>query len=308
MKINLVNNGIFPITKDKDGKLLSDLPDTGYTIAGTIQGEGALTGAPSLFIRTSGCNLRCIFRDDKGGATPCDTSYSSHYAEKNMTEIEDIISIIKHNQGNIKHVIVSGGEPTLQHEALAELLKQLQALGLHTTIETNATIFTREIAEHTNLISMSPKLRSSNPTADGVNLASSIDNKITYNAKWEAKHERDRKNIEVIQQYIDSCYKLDSLALASSGIREPNYNARKPDKSFQLKFVVSCTEDLLEIEEEFIQHLQGVELIDIMLMPEGITVDELMERGKWVVAEAIKRGWRFTPRLHTLLWGLKRST
>lgn len=305
MKINLVNNGIFPITKDKDGKLLSDLPDTGYTIAGTIQGEGLLTGAPSLFIRTSGCNLRCIFRDDKGGATPCDTSYSSHYAEKNMTEIEDIISVIKHNMGNIKHVIVSGGEPTLQHVALAELLKQLQELGLHTTIETNATIFTPEIAEHTNLISMSPKLRSSNPTEEGVSLASSIDNKIAYNAKWEAKHERDRKNIEVIQQYVDSCYKKDS---SNPDYAEPNYNARKPDKSFQLKFVVSCPEDLLEIENEFIQYLHGVENIDIMLMPEGITVDELMERGKWVVAEAIKRGWRFTPRLHTLLWGLKRST
>lgn len=59
MKINLVNNGIFPIVYDKNGELINEDLDTGFNIAGTLQGEGKLVGTPCLFIRTSGCNIRC---------------------------------------------------------------------------------------------------------------------------------------------------------------------------------------------------------------------------------------------------------
>lgn len=299
MKINLVNNGIFPILKDKNGELLKTTPDTGYSISGVFQGEGALIGVPVLFIRTSGCNLRCVFRDNKGGATPCDTAYSSHYAETNLTEIEDIIATVKQNAGNIKHVVVSGGEPTLQKEPLAELLKRLQEEGFHTTIETNATIYTDDIAKYTSLISMSPKLSTSNPTKQAVELAQKVDSKLKYNEKWEKKHDEVRKNIKVIQQYIDSCYLIDSYTTSP----EPNYSNRKRNKDFQLKFVISKPEDLIEIEEDFLKHLHGVEPTDIMLMPEGVTPQELMERGGWVAEEAIKRGWVFAPRLHCLMFG-----
>ena len=49
--LHLAKDGIFPITKDKDGKLLKELPASGLHVAGTIQGEGKLNGVPSLFIR-----------------------------------------------------------------------------------------------------------------------------------------------------------------------------------------------------------------------------------------------------------------
>ncbi len=298
-KINLVNNGIFPITKDKDGNSLSEKLDTEYSVAGTFQGEGALIGVPVLFIRTSGCNLRCVFRDNKGGATPCDTAYSSHYAETNLTEIEDIVSVVNQNRGNINHIVISGGEPTLQKEVLAELLQRLQQEGFHTTIETNATIYTDDIAKYTNLISMSPKLKTSNPTKEAVELAHKIDPKLKYNEKWEKKHDEIRRDIPAIQKYIDSCFNGDS----TSTYFEINYNKRKVHKSFQLKFVVSKVEDLDEIENDFIKHLKGVRPTDIYLMPEGITPQELMERGGWVAEEAIKRGWVFAPRLHCLMFG-----
>ena len=52
--LHLAKDGIFPITKDKDGKLLKELPASGLHVAGTIQGEGKLNGIPSLFIRLAG--------------------------------------------------------------------------------------------------------------------------------------------------------------------------------------------------------------------------------------------------------------
>lgn len=55
--LHLAKDGIFPITKDKDGKLLKEVPASGLHVAGTIQGEGKLNGIPSLFIRLAGCNL-----------------------------------------------------------------------------------------------------------------------------------------------------------------------------------------------------------------------------------------------------------
>ena len=52
--LHLAKDGIFPITKDKDGKLLKELPASGLHVPGTIQGEGKLNGIPSLFIRLAG--------------------------------------------------------------------------------------------------------------------------------------------------------------------------------------------------------------------------------------------------------------
>lgn len=49
--LHLAKDGIFPIMKDKDGKLLKELPASGLHVAGTIQGEGKLNGIHSLFIR-----------------------------------------------------------------------------------------------------------------------------------------------------------------------------------------------------------------------------------------------------------------
>ena len=46
--LHLAKDGIFPITKDKDGKLLKELPASGLHVAGTIQGEGKLNGVTSI--------------------------------------------------------------------------------------------------------------------------------------------------------------------------------------------------------------------------------------------------------------------
>ena len=115
MKLNLVNGGIFPIK----GKLNED--STGFQYSGTFQGEGKLTGTACLFIRTSACNLRCAWVGLDGNGSLCDTPYSSHNPEKNQMEVEDIVKIVVENtrEQNINHVVISGGEPTMQTDALA---------------------------------------------------------------------------------------------------------------------------------------------------------------------------------------------
>ena len=276
MEINLVQGGIFPIF----GK--TDKDSTGFATAGTFQGEGKLTGTSCLFIRTSGCNLRCAWVGLDGKGSPCDTPYSSHTPEKNKTEIDEIIEIIKENtqKQNIKHIIVSGGEPMLQFKPLRELLRKLKENGYHTTVETNATIYDEECAKYIDLVSMSPKLSTSTPWK-----ANLKDTGIDYSEKWAKKHEKIRRNIPVIQSFIDDRKKLEN--------------------DFQLKFVVANDDDLKEIEI-MLSELKNFEPSDVMLMPEGVTVNTLNKRTGWIAEQALLRGWRFCPRLHIMMFGKNR--
>ena len=276
MKINLVQGGIFPIL----GKTKKD--STGFVTAGTFQGEGKLTGTACLFIRTSGCNLRCAWKGLDGKGSLCDTPYSSHAPEKNQMNIEDIVKIVKENttSQNIKHVVLSGGEPFLQYKAIGPLLKRLKEEGYHTTVETNATIYDELSAENTDLMSMSPKLSTSTPWEDNLKGTSA-----TYSEKWAIKHEKVRRNIEVMQSFIDS--------------------SKKNNTDFQLKFVVSSENDIKEIED-ILEELTGYEPSDVMLMPEGVDVDTLNKRTGWIAEQALLRGWRFAPRLHIMMFGKNR--
>ena len=123
--LHLAKDGIFPIMKDKDGKLLKELPASGLHVAGTIQGEGKLNGIPSLFIRLAGCNLHCTWKTLAGNTCECDTAYAAFKVENSFSlPVEEIVRIIGHNRGNIDHIVITGGEPFLQADNLGERLKK----------------------------------------------------------------------------------------------------------------------------------------------------------------------------------------
>jgi 7-carboxy-7-deazaguanine synthase len=117
----------------------------------TVQGEGRFTGAPSYFIRTSGCNLRCWW---------CDTPYTSHSPEGNLTSLDPLIE--RTLASGARHVVITGGEPMLFPEQVAYLIDRLRAHGVISTVETNGTIYDERVRP--DLWSVSPKLPSAEPT------------------------------------------------------------------------------------------------------------------------------------------------
>ena len=80
----------------------------------SIQGEGVLTGVPSVFVRTSGCNLRCNW---------CDTPYASWNPEGKQLSVADIVAEVKRFTA-ARHVGLTGGEPMLAKD-LPELAAQV---------------------------------------------------------------------------------------------------------------------------------------------------------------------------------------
>ena len=96
----------------------------------SIQGEGKLTGMPSVFIRTSGCNLRCTWCD-----TPR-TSWESAGEARDL-DIDEILRRIREHAG--RYVVLTGGEPLLAPD-VDELTRRITADGYHLTIETAATV------------------------------------------------------------------------------------------------------------------------------------------------------------------------
>ncbi len=143
----------------------------------SVQGEGLLLGVPSVFVRTSGCNLRCRW---------CDTPYASWNPEGEEMTPEEIARRVK--AYDCPHVVLTGGEPMVA-SGIRELAALLQSAGLHITIETAATIPPEGIACH--LASLSPKLADSTPSEE---LAGA----------WSTRHEATRSRPEVIRQWMEN--------------------------------------------------------------------------------------------------------
>ncbi|HBY63828.1 MAG TPA: radical SAM protein, partial [Solibacterales bacterium] len=97
----------------------------------SIQGEGILVGTPSLFVRTSGCNLRCVW---------CDTPYTSWAPEGEETNLGPLIHRLRVGTAHIKHLVITGGEPMMQHD-IAVFTKNVRTIRKHITIETAGTLF-----------------------------------------------------------------------------------------------------------------------------------------------------------------------
>ena len=74
---------------------------------------------------------------------------------------------------------------------------------------------------------------------------------------------------------------------------------------YQLKPVVSCEEDLVEID--YIQDRLDIPNDKVWLMPEGLTPEQLNERRVWLMGLCEKEGYNFTDRLHIIAYGDKRG-
>lgn len=145
----------------------------------SIQGEGKLLGVPSVFVRASGCNLRCSW---------CDTPYASWEPEGEDLGVEEIVRRVGEAGGPAaRHAVLTGGEPLIMPD-VEPLAAALRGAGYHLTVETAATVY-KPLA--VDLASLSPKLSNSTPHERA-------------GGRFAAAHEKARMNLDVIQRFIDT--------------------------------------------------------------------------------------------------------
>lgn len=143
----------------------------------SVQGEGKLSGVPSVFVRASGCNLRCTW---------CDTPYASWNPEGEDVPVARIVERVRAFPA-ARHLVFTGGEPMIMPDAV-ELCESLKTEGYHVTVETAGTVF---VAAPIDLASLSPKLANSTPhDREG--------------GRFARAHERLRLNVPVLQKFIDA--------------------------------------------------------------------------------------------------------
>lgn len=101
----------------------------------SVQGEGTMIGRPSVFLRLGSCNLHCVW---------CDTAYTwdwkryNYEKELEFMSKDDVRDRILHYK--CQRLVVTGGEPLLQQNALVRLLNDLKERNFYIEIETNGTL------------------------------------------------------------------------------------------------------------------------------------------------------------------------
>lgn len=233
------------------------------------QGEGPFQ-IPTILIRFVGCRLRCQF-----GNSFCDTFLNSWSPEKGKYSMQDIIDYLGANS-QIKHILISGGGPTLNAEYLMQLCAVIKYADsdYRITIETEGSEFVKTQADY---ISLSPKLKSSTPKPGSIR----PDGKIVTESDRD-RHEKWRTNYDAMRQLID--YHSD----------------------YWLKPVVSDMEDLKEIK--LIQDTLNIPNNKVWLMPAGVTFEQLNLIAPTLVNYAVDNGYRYSDRLHIRVFGNVRLT
>lgn len=162
----------------------------------SVQGEGCLVGVPSVFVRASGCNLRCDW---------CDTPYASWTPEGREMRIEEILREVARHPS--RFVVVTGGEPMVAKD-IRVLLALLREEGMHVTLETAGTVPPE--GARVDLASISPKLANSRPDPGRAGAA------------WVDRHERTRLQPGVLRLWLEQAedFQLKFVISSEEDLRE----------------------------------------------------------------------------------------
>lgn len=241
----------------------------GPEIFHTVQGEGISAGCPAVFIRTSRCNLHCVW---------CDTDHTWNFEGTPWPHEKDALpGYTKHRKADVTielsptdaarailaygcpRVVITGGEPLLQEKELLETAQLILAEmpDCIFEVETNGTrIPSPEFGEIVHQFNVSPKLTNAGMP----------------------------ENLRIVPE---------SLA----------HFAASPKAWF--KFVVATPSDLAEIQT--LRSRFAIPPQRILLMPEGRTAAELDLSAPQLAELCRDLGYRFCDRLHIRLWGDKRG-
>lgn len=239
-----------------------------------IQGEGSSIGTPMILIRTNGCNLLCQF----GLNSICDaweTSWDSGKEKERKWSLSEIREVI-HQNPQIKHAMLTGGEPLLSSTLFKSIVRVCREEGLLVEVETNGSIYTDDLDDELNLVSISPKL------SDSIPIVGNFIKEINREVEWKDQelHLKNYRNIGSLREWVK------------------NYN-------YQLKFVIS---DESQIREALsLTSVIGASLRNVYFMPEGLTREQLESKRQWLYERCLHLGVKYTDRLHILVYDNKKG-
>jgi len=143
----------------------------------SFQGEGPLAGVRQVFVRFSGCHLRCVYCDtpeswERSAGWRLETSPGAREFEPRANPVgsADVLAILRDWNGKLQHhsVAITGGEPLLQPDFLRSLARGAKEFGLPTYLDTSGTLADRleSVADVVDIFALDLKL----PSCPGVKL------------------------------------------------------------------------------------------------------------------------------------------
>lgn len=149
----------------------------------SLQGEGFNTGTASVFVRLSGCNLRCAF---------CDTNHQPH----TMMSLPEIVDeVMRYPSATL--IVLTGGEPALHIDD--KLIKALKMTGKTIAIETNGTL---PLPEGIDWVTLSPKTAFQGGNSLPCVLTSCNELKVVYTGQDLSQYD----SIEAQHRFLQPCY------------------------------------------------------------------------------------------------------
>lgn len=288
----------------------------------SIQGEGIRAGYPAIFIRVSGCNLRCVF-----GNTICDTAYSSFSPEKGSVTTDDVFDFCCKKHGQVRDIVITGGEPMLYKD---QLIKMMNAIAHRReyeqgdnycypvfTIETNGTlpiIEDEDIPDAQLLISCSPKLSTAFTATAGVPISLPDGTTVTFTQKQIDNYNSRRINIDNLANMVLRQMRMPQFKFVYSSeasvmeikdiLHRLNNRITELEKSRKNIFKDSNGNICYRHNQV---HEDPSVMYNVYLMPEGIDEETLQKTRQGAVNACIENNWRYTDRLHIIIWGMKRG-
>lgn len=177
----------------------------------SLQGEGRWAGRPAVFVRFSGCNLKCPF---------CDTDFSEY---REMV-VEEILSEIALLSERCRFVVLTGGEPTLQLDET--LIESLHSRGYFIAVETNGT---HHCPWNVDWITFSPKDAYVNNAQPVISCADEI--KIVF----DGEHGVSDYGVRAYHKYLQPCDTGDKVKNAKITERLVDFLLDNPEWSMSLQ-------------------------------------------------------------------------